>query len=90
MSGRDFYDRTISEKQEQGKQIKQMNYDDIDLDFDGGSSVNLERMDDYLEMLYSQDDFLTKVKGSFLIMQLSRIPDNLEFLITNGTYWLIL
>lgn len=61
-----------------------MNYDEVDLDFEGGGSVHIDKLEDYLELLYSQDDFLKKVKGSFLIMQLSRSPDNLEFLVTNG------
>jgi hypothetical protein len=62
-----------------------MSYDEIDLSFEEfASSVHINKVDDYLEMLYSQDDFLAKVKASFFFMQLSRNPDNLEFIITNG------
>lgn len=40
------------------------------------------RVDDYVELLY--DDIPEKIKGSALILQLARNPDNLIELAKNG------
>lgn len=42
----------------------------------------LGRVDDYVELLY--DDIPEKIKGSALILQLARNPDNLIELAKNG------
>ncbi|KAL0482488.1 kinesin-associated protein [Acrasis kona] len=52
------------------------------LEFDENTKVSIQQIDDYLQLLYD-DDFAKKVQGSFLIMQVSREPDNLEYLIGN-------
>lgn len=39
-------------------------------------------MDEYIELLY--EDIADKVRGSALILQLARNPDNLEELLING------
>lgn len=39
-------------------------------------------MDEYIELLY--EDIPDKVRGSALILQLARNPDNLEELLING------
>lgn len=44
----------------------------------------LNHIDDYVELLY--DDIPEKIKGSALILQLARNPDNLIELAKNGTY----
>ena len=41
-------------------------------------------LDSYLENLY--DDMQAKIRGTGLILQLARIPDNLAFLIESGMY----
>lgn len=42
----------------------------------------LNHIDDYIELLY--DDIPEKIKGSALILQLARNPDNLIELARNG------
>jgi len=44
--------------------------------------ANINDMDDYLELLY--EDLPEKIRGSALILQLSRNPDNLEEIFQNG------
>ena len=44
--------------------------------------ANINDIDDYLELLY--EDLPEKVRGSALILQLARNPDNLEELFHNG------
>jgi hypothetical protein len=55
-------------------------------------SADLERavisnIDDYIELLY--EEISDKIKGSSLILKLTRIPDNLQELSKNGNYNLI-
>lgn len=57
--------------------------DDSEYD-DDPQNAELDKLDEYLEMLYSTDDFARKIRGSQCIMQLSRSPENLEYLVTNG------
>uniref|UniRef100_A0A182P2A7 Kinesin associated protein kap n=1 Tax=Anopheles epiroticus TaxID=199890 RepID=A0A182P2A7_9DIPT len=45
--------------------------------------ASIRNVDDYIELLY--EDLAEKVKGSRLILQLARDPDNLEELEKNGT-----
>ena len=40
-------------------------------------------MEEYIELLY--EDIPEKIRGSALILQLARNPDNLEELLHNGT-----
>jgi len=42
-------------------------------------------MDEYLELLY--EDVPEKLRGTALILQLSRNPDNLEELFQNGSFF---
>lgn len=44
----------------------------------------INHIDDYVELLY--DDIPEKIKGSALILQLARNPDNLIELARNGTF----
>ena len=44
--------------------------------------ANINDIEEYLELLY--DDIPEKVRGTALILQLSRNPDNLEELFENG------
>lgn len=44
--------------------------------------ANINDMDEYIELLY--EDIPDKVRGSALILQLARNPDNLEELLLNG------
>lgn len=46
--------------------------------------ANINDMDEYIELLY--EDIPDKVRGSALILQLARNPDNLEELLLNGDY----
>lgn len=48
-------------------------------------SISLDQLDSYLEMLY-EDSMEEKIKGTFLILQLVRDPDNLEVLIQNDQF----
>lgn len=47
--------------------------------------ISLDQLDSYLEMLY-EDSMEEKIKGTFLILQLVRDPDNLEVLIQNDQF----
>ena len=51
---------------------------------DINETANINDLDDYAEMLY-EDDLKTKIRGSALILQLARNPDNLEELFQNET-----
>lgn len=53
-------------------------YDPTEID----EVANINDLDDYLELLY--EDVPEKVRGSALLLQLSRNPDNLEELFQNG------
>lgn len=44
--------------------------------------ANINDMDEYIELLY--EEIPDKVRGSALILQLARNPDNLEELLLNG------
>lgn len=46
--------------------------------------ANINDMDEYIELLY--EDIPDKVRGSALILQLARNPDNLEELLLNGNF----
>lgn len=46
--------------------------------------ANINDMDEYIELLY--EDIPDKVRGSALILQLARNPDNLEELLINGNF----
>ena len=46
--------------------------------------ANINDVDEYLELLY--EDVAEKIRGSALLLQLSRNPDNLEELFQNGLY----
>ena len=60
-------DRFMSEAQEESR-------------FDGSAGgISLDQLENYLEMLY-EDAMEDKIKGTFLILQLVRDPDNLEHL----------
>ena len=48
-----------------------------------GEMANINNIDEYIELLYEEGT--AKVKGSHLILQLARNPDNLEELSTNET-----
>jgi hypothetical protein len=49
---------------------------------DINETANINDLDDYADMLY-EDDVRTKIRGSALILQLARNPDNLEELFQN-------
>lgn len=52
------------------------------LQIDEVASIN--DLDEYIELLY--EDIPDKVRGSALILQLARNPDNLEELLINGNF----
>ena len=54
-----------------------------DADAKHGTAANINYLDDYIELLY--EEVASKVKGSGLILQLARNPDNLEELSQNET-----
>lgn len=45
--------------------------------------ANINRLDEYIELLY--EELKEKIRGSWLILQLSRFPDNLSELANNET-----
>lgn len=45
----------------------------------------ITRVDEYVELLY--EGIPEKIRGSALILQLARNPDNLEELLHNGKYF---
>ena len=54
---------------------------DEDKSKDSGEIANINNLDDYIELLY--EEVPAKVRGSSLILQLARNPDNLEELSQN-------
>jgi len=58
--------------------LKEPGFDGTEID----ELANINNMDDYLELLY--EGVPEKLRGSALILQLSRNPDNLEDLFQNG------
>ncbi len=58
--------------------LENPNIDDIN------ETANINDLDDYIEMLY-EDDVKTKIRGSALVLQLARNPDNLEELFQSET-----
>jgi len=46
--------------------------------------ANINEMDEYLELMY--EDVPEKLRGTALVLQLSRNPDNLEELFQNGRH----
>jgi predicted NAD/FAD-binding protein len=44
----------------------------------------MEDLDQYVELLY--EELADKIKGTRAIMQLSRYPENLPILATNGSF----
>ena len=55
-------------------------YDATEID----ETANINDVDDYLELLY--EDVPEKVRGSALLLQLARNPDNLQELFQNGKF----
>ena len=47
-------------------------------------TANINDIDDYLELLY--EDIPEKLRGSALLLQLARNPDNLEEIFQNGEF----
>lgn len=69
-SGGDGKKKTLSDK------IEEPNIDDIN------ETANINELDEYSEMLY-EDDLTIKIRGSALLLQLARNPDNLDELFQN-------
>jgi len=61
-----------------GGNLKEPGFDGTEID----EVANINDLDDYLELLY--EDVPEKLRGTALILQLSRNPDNLEELFQNG------
>ncbi len=70
-SGADGKKKALSDK------IEEPNIDDIN------ETANINELDEYSEMLY-EDDLTIKIRGSALLLQLARNPDNLDELFQNG------
>lgn len=67
-----------SEKTELHEKPELPSYDGTEID----EVANINDVDDYMELLY--EDVPEKVRGSALLLQLARNPDNLEELFQNG------
>ena len=67
-------------KKELNNQLKEPTFDGTEID----ELANINDLDEYLELLY--EDVPEKVRGSALVLQLARNPDNLEDLFANGRY----
>lgn len=65
-------------KRELNSQLKEPTFDGTEID----EVANINDLDEYLELLY--EDIPEKVRGSALVLQLARNPDNLEDLFHNG------
>ena len=68
----------IEPKKELSDRLKEPTFDGTEID----EVANINDLDEYLELLY--EDVPEKVRGSALILQLARNPDNLEDLFQNG------
>mgnify|MGYP003691735221 CR=1 FL=1 len=76
----DIYILTVAtEKTELHEKPELPSYDGTEID----EVANINDVDDYMELLY--EDVPEKVRGSALLLQLARNPDNLEELFQNGT-----
>jgi len=62
--------------------LKEPGFDGTEID----EVANINDMDEYLELLY--EDVPEKLRGTALILQLSRNPDNLEELFQNGQFFI--
>ena len=58
--------------------LKDPTFDSTEID----EVANINDVDEYLELLY--EDIPEKVRGTALLLQLARNPDNLEELFSNG------
>ncbi|RNA35012.1 kinesin-associated 3-like [Brachionus plicatilis] len=72
---------TLPENYESKKKVLSDKLENPNID-DINETANINDLDDYAEMLY-EDDIKTKIRGSALILQLARNPDNLEELFQN-------
>jgi hypothetical protein len=72
---------TDGKHKELNDKLEEPNIDDIN------ETANINELDDYSEMLY-EDNISVKMRGSALILQLARNPDNLEELFQNGKLFL--
>lgn len=68
--------QALSAKKKLNNKLEDPNIDDIN------ETANINELDEYAEMLYD-DHIETKIRGSALILQLARNPDNLEELASN-------
>ena len=79
-----FFDYTITDKKqgELSSELKEPTpFDSAEID----EVANINDVDDYLELLY--EDLPEKARGTALLLQLARNPDNLEELFQNGECW---
>jgi len=60
--------------------LKEPGFDGTEID----EVANINEIDEYLELMY--EDVPEKLRGSALVLQLSRNPDNLEELFQNGQF----
>ena len=60
--------------------LKEPGFDGTEID----EVANINEMDEYLELMY--EDVPEKLRGTALVLQLSRNPDNLEELFQNGQF----
>ena len=75
-----MFSHYLGKKGELTGKLKDPGFDSTEID----EVANINDIDDYLELLY--EDLPEKVRGSALILQLARNPDNLEELFHNGIY----
>ena len=68
--------QAMNAKKKLNNKLEDPNIDDIN------ETANINDLDDYAEMLYDEN-IETKIRGSALILQLARNPDNLEELSSN-------
>jgi len=72
--------RADAQKSGMAGKLKEPGFDGTEID----EVANINDMDEYLELLY--EDVPEKLRGSALILQLSRNPDNLDELFQNGQF----
>jgi len=73
--------RAGAQKSGLSEKLKEPGFDGTEID----EVANINDMDEYLELLY--EDVPEKLRGTALILQLSRNPDNLEELFQNGSFF---
>jgi hypothetical protein len=87
MARRGVSDKYLDQQQEHGAQFfgyyAKGQHQEQAAEMEAMQTASLEDVDNYIEKLY--DSMEDKIKGTYMVLQLARNPDNLEVLVLNET-----